>query len=200
MQKPRFVRGFHSLENRENNVRALLFPDRFAFLVHVFNAGLVDQQIRRAGPIHLQAVLVVPLDDAVDLFIVLQYQHHGSLGLHLFLVIKIFGVSLLWRRSLFSVRCTVWAFAALAAVAVVGPVVFAAIQRRANQPAIGKHLAVKTATQIGSVHGIFHGVCSYDSHTSPAYSSTSRGGRITDWRDSGCVVPRTSSGVDLAIP
>ena len=86
----------------------------FAFLVHVLDAGLVDQQVGRAGAVHLQAVLVVPLDDAVNFFAVLQHQDHGRLGLHLLLIIEILGVGLLRRRSLLAVR----AVATISAIAV----------------------------------------------------------------------------------
>src|SRR3981081_1496720 len=71
-----------------------------AFLEHVLDGGLVDHQVGRAGAIQLDAVLVVPLDIAVDFLTVAQHDDHGSLRLHLLLIIKVLGVSLLCRRGL----------------------------------------------------------------------------------------------------
>src|ERR1700730_5217625 len=77
-----------------------LLPLVLAFLEHVLDGGLVDHQVGRAGAIQLDAVLVVPLDIAVDFLTVAQNDDHGSLRLHLLLIIKILGVSLLGRRGL----------------------------------------------------------------------------------------------------
>jgi len=49
---------------------------------------------------HLDAGLVVPLDDAVHLFAVLQHDHHGRPRLHLLLIIEILRVGLLRRSRL----------------------------------------------------------------------------------------------------
>ena len=97
---PRKNRALGAVSFRQNCGCALLPVALFVFLVHVLNAGLIDQQIRLTIAVHLQAILVVPLDDAVNLFIVLQHQDHRRLGLHLLLVVEILGVGLLWRREL----------------------------------------------------------------------------------------------------
>src|SRR5271157_3034851 len=141
----------------------LLLSAGFAFLVHVLDAGLVNEQVRCSGAVHLQAVLVVPLDDAVDLLAIVQHQDHGRAGLHLLLVVEILGVRLLrWRGFLAAVRgtfgavVTIVAAIALAVVAVVARMIVA-VERGADQLAIGKYVGVKGATHGGGVHGIFHG-------------------------------------------
>ncbi len=73
----------------------MLLLSVLAFLEHVLDGGLVDHQVGSAGAIQLDAVLVVPLDVAVDLFTIAQHDDHGSLRLHLLLVVEIFGVGLL---------------------------------------------------------------------------------------------------------
>src|ERR1700704_3027408 len=75
-----------------------------AFLEHVLDGGLVDHQVGGAGAVQLDAVLVVPLDIAVDFLAVAQHDDHGSLRLHLLLIVKIFGVSLFGGRGLFGRR------------------------------------------------------------------------------------------------
>src|SRR5580704_11839414 len=79
----------------EMNARRLL---AFRFFVHVLNRWLVDDDVGLRSAVHLQAVLVVPLDHAVDLFAVAEHDHHGCLALHLLLIVKIFGVRS-FRRS-----------------------------------------------------------------------------------------------------
>src|SRR5271166_4710600 len=137
------------------NRRPLLLFASFAFLVQILNAGLVDQQVGRARTVHLQAVLVVPLDGAVDLLAVLQHQHHGGVGLHLFLVIEILGVGLLRRRQLLAaVHGALVAVVTLAAVAI--PTVVAIVARMiiavkggTYKLATGKGFMVNDATQTG---------------------------------------------------
>src|SRR3954465_10061157 len=84
-------------------------PDRSARLlrlfIHVFDAGLIQQDIRPFRAIHLEAALVVPLDDAVERLAIAQHEHHRRLRLHLLYVIKVLSVGLvrgnrlllLWR-------------------------------------------------------------------------------------------------------
>src|SRR5260370_349364 len=75
----------------------------FAFFVNVFDRRLVDHQIRLAAvSYHLEAVLVVPLDDAVNLLAVAEHDDQWGLRLHLFLIIKILGVGLLRGREFLS--------------------------------------------------------------------------------------------------
>ena len=49
---------------------------------------------------HLDAILVVPLDDAANLVAGVEDHHHRRSRLHLLDVIKIFGVRLLRRSGL----------------------------------------------------------------------------------------------------
>src|SRR6516162_743935 len=99
--------------------RAASLPSAaFALFVHVLNAGLVDQNVGCACRVHLQTIFVVPLDDAVNFFVILQNQNHGSLGLHLFLVVKILGVRLFRRRDLLSIRRTFGSLGAFATISV----------------------------------------------------------------------------------
>jgi hypothetical protein len=77
-----------------------LLPPVLAFLKHVLNRGLVDHEVGGGVAVQLDAVLVVPLDVAVDFLAVAQYDDHGGLRLHLLLIIEIFGVGLLAGRDL----------------------------------------------------------------------------------------------------
>src|ERR1039458_1459276 len=77
-----------------------LLPSVLAFLEHVLDGGLVDHQVGSAVAVQLDAVLVVPLNIAVDFFAVAQHDDHGSLALHLLLIIKILGVGLFGGRGL----------------------------------------------------------------------------------------------------
>ena len=83
---------------RHLEVRADARVSRF---MHVFDVGLVDQQVWRAIAIELEATLVIPLDHAVENFAVLQHDGHRRLGLHLFEVVKILRVGLIRRHDLF---------------------------------------------------------------------------------------------------
>src|SRR5208282_2790509 len=76
-----------------------LLPPVLAFLEHVLDGRLVDHQVGGAVAVQLDAMFVIPLDIAVDFLSVAQHDDHGSLGLHLFLIIKILGVGLLGRRD-----------------------------------------------------------------------------------------------------
>src|SRR6185437_5871939 len=69
-------------------------------LVHVLDDRLVDEQIGFALTMHLEAVAVVPLDDAANLLAIPQYQDHVGLGLHLLQEIETFGVGLVGRVRL----------------------------------------------------------------------------------------------------
>src|SRR5512141_427447 len=81
-------------------IAKLAARDALAFLVHVLDRWLVNEQVGLAAAGELDAVLVVPLDVAVDLFAVLEHDDHRGLGLHLLLVIKILGVGLLGGSGL----------------------------------------------------------------------------------------------------
>src|SRR4029077_18088866 len=73
-------------------LRTLTVPrlTAFAFFVHVLDRRLVDHQIRLAAvSYNLEAVLVVPLDDAVNLLAVAEHDDQWRLRLHLFLIIEI---------------------------------------------------------------------------------------------------------------
>lgn len=75
-----------------------LLPAVFALFVHVLDRRFVDQQIGLAISGDFEAALVVPLDHAVNFLAIAQHDHHGSLRLHLLLVVEVFRVSLLrWR-------------------------------------------------------------------------------------------------------
>ena len=109
-----------------------------------------------AAAVQLDAVLVVPLDIAVDFLAVAQHDDHGSLGLHLLLIVKILGVGLLGRRGLFgrcggtvaiSVPISVSAFGGRVVVAVAIVVVVGAIEGRTDQ------LAIREAVLIGGLFG-----------------------------------------------
>jgi len=62
-------------------------------------AGLVDHQVGGAAAVQLDAMFVVPLDIAVDFLAIAQHDDHRRLGLHLLLIIEIFGVGLLAGRG-----------------------------------------------------------------------------------------------------
>src|SRR4051812_46855278 len=62
--------------------------------VHVLDIVLKNQQIGIAVPIHLEAALVVPLDDARQGFSVLEDDDHRCLRLHLLYVIVVLSVGL----------------------------------------------------------------------------------------------------------
>src|ERR1019366_8150509 len=95
----RSCRGSCQLSAVSFELRSLLLPV-LAFLEHVLDGGLVDHQVGGAAAVQLDAMFVVPLDIAVDFLAVAQHDDHGSLGLHLLLIIIIFGVGLLAGRRL----------------------------------------------------------------------------------------------------
>src|SRR4051795_10317416 len=61
-------------------------------LVQILDARLLDEQVRGAFAVHLQARFVVPLDPAVDRLAVGHHDHHWRLGVHLLQVIEILRV------------------------------------------------------------------------------------------------------------
>src|SRR5579864_3460788 len=77
---------------REGAVRTI------SSLIQIFNVGFEEQQVRFAFPIHFKAILVIPLDDALQNFAILEDEGHLRFGLHLFQIVKILGVGLLRRR------------------------------------------------------------------------------------------------------
>src|ERR1700687_4285069 len=81
---------------REAGKLPLVLP----FFEHVLDRRLVNHQIRLAVfTVHLDAIPVVPFDDAVYFLAIAQNDHHWRPRLHLLLVIKILGVGLLRRRG-----------------------------------------------------------------------------------------------------
>src|SRR5437764_14735881 len=68
--------------------------------IHVFNAGLIEQDVRPFRTIHLEAALVVPLDDAVERLAIAQHEDTRRLSLQLLYVIKTLGVGLVRRHRL----------------------------------------------------------------------------------------------------
>src|SRR5713226_5181888 len=127
-----------------------------AFLEHVLNGGLVDHQVGGAAAVQLDAVLVVPLDIAVDFLAVTQHDNHGGLRLHLLLIVKIFGVGLFGGRGLLgwsggtvaipiSISVPVAAFSGRVVMGVAIVVVVGAIEDRTDQ------LAIREAVLIGGL-------------------------------------------------
>src|ERR1700687_4651537 len=71
---------------REVGMLPLVLP----FFEHVLNRRLVDHQIRLAVfTVHLDAISIVPFDNAAYFLAVTQNNHHWRPRLHLLLVIKI---------------------------------------------------------------------------------------------------------------
>ncbi len=134
-----------------------------ALFVHVFDRRLENHQVGgAAGAVDLQAVFVVPLDDAVNFFAVVQDQNHWSFRLHLLLVIKILGVGVLRWGSFFGSAIgvvvstvTIIAFASWSGRGV-GMMVFAAAERGADELAVGKLFGGQTALGWDGVDRIFH--------------------------------------------
>src|ERR1017187_5792957 len=69
--------------------------------MHILDVGFKQKQIWCVFAVHLQAVLVVPFDDALQYFAIAKDDRHRSLRLHLLQVVKILGVGLFRRRGLF---------------------------------------------------------------------------------------------------
>ena len=72
----------------------------FAVLVDVLDDLLVNQQVGASEARELDAIAVVPLDRAVQLFAIGEHDGHRRARLHLLHPIEIFGVGLLGRRGL----------------------------------------------------------------------------------------------------
>src|ERR1700676_465092 len=126
-------------------------PAILALFIHVLYRGLVDHQIGGAAAVHLQAGFVVPLDGSADLLAITQHDHHRSLRLHLFLIIKVLRIGLFRRRRLFAraIRSVMTVtLASLQPVAALSRswghvVVLGPAQRRPYQFAIGKALGLQ---------------------------------------------------------
>lgn len=65
---------------------------------------LEQQKIRCAGTVQLQALAIIPLDNALQLFPVCQNDDHVGLALHLLGVVELFGIGLIRRGTLFGAR------------------------------------------------------------------------------------------------
>src|SRR5579872_1407426 len=135
----------------------------FALFVHVFDRWLENHQVGRADAVDLEAILVIPLDDAVDFLAVMQNQYHRRLGLHLFLVIKVLRVGVLRRRRLLrgSVCMAVIALGALACrrrgrMLRRMMIVVVAVERWADELAVGKLVGGYAALGWHGVDRIFH--------------------------------------------
>ena len=130
-----------------------LLPPVLAFLEHVLDRGFIDHQVGGAVAVQLDAVFVIPLDIAMHLFAVAQHDDHRSLTLHLLLVVKILGVSLLARHALFDrssrrtvsipVSVSVSAFGGDVVVAMVIVRAIGAIKGRADQLAIREVILIR---------------------------------------------------------
>src|SRR5215472_5349284 len=89
-----------SVETRLSNLEAYVLS--LPLFKHVLDRRFINHQIRLAVlTVHLDAIAVVPLNNAVHLFTVAQHDHHRRPRLHLLLVVKILGVGLLGRGRLF---------------------------------------------------------------------------------------------------
>jgi len=56
-------------------------------LIDVADGRLIDEQGRGAAAVDLDAIAVIPLDNALHLFAVFHYHHHGCFTLDLLLVV-----------------------------------------------------------------------------------------------------------------
>src|ERR1700733_340377 len=151
-----------------------------ALFKHVLNRRLIDHQIRFAAfPLHLDAVPVIPLNDAVNFFAIAQHNHHRRPRLHLLLIIKILGIGLLWRRCLLSAVAAHGAVASIGALSpfhalgtimplwpftaflrlnrrcIVVSVIFRTRQRWTNQLAVGEVFSVDGFTACYGNHSDF---------------------------------------------
>ncbi len=75
-------------------IACLLLLAVFAGFEHVSNAMLVNEQIRLATAIYLDAVAIVPIDPAMYFFAVFEQDDHRRSDLHLLLEVEGFGVCL----------------------------------------------------------------------------------------------------------
>ena len=77
-----------------------------AGFVHVFNAVLEQQKIGSANTIELQALTVIPFNNAFQLLSIRENHHHVRFALHLLRVVELLGIGLVGRRVLFDSRRT----------------------------------------------------------------------------------------------
>src|SRR5579864_5797834 len=56
-------------------------------LVHVADGSLIEQQVGTAVAVYFETDSVIPFDQALHLFAILQYQDDRSLALHLLLIV-----------------------------------------------------------------------------------------------------------------
>src|SRR5215467_8283261 len=74
-----------------------------AFFEHVLDGRLVNHEIWLATiPVYLDAVTVIPFNDATNFFAILKHDHHRGSRLHLLLIVEVLGIGLLRRRRLLS--------------------------------------------------------------------------------------------------
>src|SRR5579871_244200 len=135
-------------ETRNSKLLLLILP----LFKHVLDGRFIDHHIRFAAiAVHLDAVPVIPLNDAVNLFPVSQHDHHLRARLHLLLIVEILRVRLLRRRRLLSAARSHRTLSAVSSLRSVMPfrtispflyrhrrtvmiaVILGARQRRANQ-------------------------------------------------------------------
>jgi hypothetical protein len=70
--------------------------------VNVFDAFFVDQKVRCIIAVNLNAIPVIPFNDAVNFFTICQEDHHRSLVIHLPNEIVILSICLIRRSWFFS--------------------------------------------------------------------------------------------------
>src|SRR5262249_19225783 len=129
---------------------------------HVFDRRLVDHQVGSDITVHLDAAFVIPLDDAVNLLAVTQDNNHRGLGLHLLLIVEIFGVGLLRWRSFASSSASV----AVVAFGTLGPALrrgrrgmrwmIVPVEGGANQFTVGKTFGFDCPLGWHGINRIFH--------------------------------------------
>src|SRR6267142_3810277 len=100
----------------------LLRLSGFADFVDVSDRGFIDQQAGAGGAGQANAVAVIPFDDALYLFTVLQHDDQRSFCLDLLLIIKILGMGLVGGHGFLHPRTAVAAIKPVAPFAAgVGP-------------------------------------------------------------------------------
>src|SRR5271169_2126218 len=160
----------------------VVLPLVLPFLEHVLDRGFVDHHIRLAVlTVHLDAIPIIPFDDAVHFLAVAQNDHHRCPRLHLLLVIKILGVGLLRRRGLLASAAPRGPFAAIPTVssihafsavvplraiasflrrdrgrAVIIVILHHSLQSRPNQLAVGEVFLFGRFTGWYGIHNLFH--------------------------------------------
>ena len=95
------VNSAHPLENPTPLSNWLEMLAILLIFIHVLDVMLQDQKIGAFIAMQLDAVLVIPLDDAEYFLIVLKDNDHRSMSIHLLFVVEAFSVRLFGRYLLF---------------------------------------------------------------------------------------------------